>query len=238
MNLFWNHKKVLMTGGTSGLGRALAIQLTALGAQVVVVARGLNRLENLSHEFTIHPLQADMGRKEDILQIAGEALGILGDIDVLINNASTLGSTPLQLLLDSSCEDLEHVLQTNLMGPFRLTKAILPHMLLKDSGLIVNISSDAAVSAYPTWGGYSVSKAALDHLSRIWAEELKETGIRILSIDPGDMHTPMHLAAIPDADVASLYQPDEVATDLLRFLSLPLGTDVRYHADSWRKDIN
>lgn len=97
----------------------------------------------------------------------------LGDVDILFNVASYLGQTPLRLLVDTDCEDMEQVLQTNVIGPFRLTKALLPSMLLKQKGLVVNISSDAAMNAYPTWGSYSISKAASDHQSRIFDEELK-----------------------------------------------------------------
>lgn len=130
---------------------------------------------------------------------------------------------------------MEKLLQTNVLGPFLLAKAVLPTMILNKRGLIVNISSDAAVGAYPTWGGYSISKIALDHLSRIWHEELKAENIQFLSIDPGDMNTAMHLAAIPDADISALYEPARVAGDLLTFLSKTKNFEqVRYGADEWR----
>ena len=136
-----------------------------------------------------------------------------------MNNASTLGVTPLQLLLDTDCETFESVLQTNLIGPFRLTKAALPSLLLNGEGTVVNISSDAAVNGYAKWGAYGVSKAGLDQLSRVWSAELAEHGVRFVSIDPGDMNTPMHAAAIPDADFASLKNPRTAALELLEFLS-------------------
>ncbi len=129
----------------------------------------------------------------------------------MIHNASTLGKVPLDLLLDTECEDLEQVLAVNLVGPFRLTKAIAGSMALRGRGLIVHISSDAAVSAYPRWGAYGVSKAALDHLARTWAAELAGTGVRVLSVDPGEMRTKMHADAIPDADPASLADPSDIA---------------------------
>ena len=147
--------------------------------------------------------------------IVAEALSTLGGVDVLVNNASELGRTPLRLLVDTESEDFELALQTNLLGPFRLTRAILPDMLLRRRGLVINISSDAAVSAYPTWGVYSASKAALRHLTRIFAEELREQGIRFVSADPGDMRTPMHFAAIPDADPDELLEPAESARRIL-----------------------
>src|SRR6185436_3327475 len=113
------------------------------------------------------------------------------------------------------------VLQVNLAGPFRLTRAILGSMLLRNKGTIVFVSSDAAVEGYPTWGAYGASKAGLDHLARVWAAELAGTGVRVVALDPGDMDTPMHAAAIPDADPATLARPEDVAArvaDLLREL--------------------
>ena len=111
----------------------------------------------------------------------------------------------------SVAQDLEHVLQVNLVGPFRLSKVIAGSMALRGRGIIVNISSDAAVEAYPTWGAYGIAKAGLDHLSRIWAAELEETGVRMISVDPGEMNTVMHADAIPDADPSSLADPNDVA---------------------------
>jgi NAD(P)-dependent dehydrogenase (short-subunit alcohol dehydrogenase family) len=102
-------------------------------------------------------------------------------------------------------------LAVNLVGPFRLTRVLAGPMVLAGSGTIVNISSDAAVQAYPKWGAYGVSKAALDHLGRIWAAELEGTGVRVLTIDPGEMNTRMHADAVPDADPATLQDPLAVA---------------------------
>ncbi len=147
-----------------------------------------------------HALSADIGDKHAILPLAGAANGLVGPIDVLVHNASALGPTPLSLLLDTDCEDLERVLEVNVIGPFRLSKAIAGSMALRKSGVIVHVSSDAAVNPYPHWGAYSASKAASDHLARIWAVELAERGVGVFSVDPGDMDTEMHAAAIPDAD--------------------------------------
>src|SRR6185369_17167166 len=116
------------------------------------------------------------------------------------NNASTLGPVPLRLLLDTDCEDLEQALAVNLVGPFRLTKVVLGQMVLRGRGLVVNVTSDAALEAYPRWGAYGASKAALEQLGRVWAAELQETGVRVLAVDPGEMDTRMHADAIPDAD--------------------------------------
>jgi NAD(P)-dependent dehydrogenase (short-subunit alcohol dehydrogenase family) len=142
----------------------------------------------------------------------------VGPIDILIHNASTLGKTPLPLLFDTDCEDLERVLQVNLIGPFRLTKAIAGSMVLRRRGLVVHISSDAAVNAYPGWGAYGVSKAALDHLSRSWAAELEGTGVRVLSIDPGEMNTKMHADAMPEADPSTLADPADIAARIVAMI--------------------
>jgi NAD(P)-dependent dehydrogenase (short-subunit alcohol dehydrogenase family) len=139
----------------------------------------------------------------------------------LINNASTLGPSPLRLLLDTDCEDLERALAVNLVGPFRLTKALAGSMALRGRGLVVNISSDAAVETYPRWGAYGASKAALDQLSRVWAAELAGTGVRVLAVDPGEMNTRLHAEAMPEADPASLADPAAVARRILALIAAP-----------------
>ena len=126
---------------------------------------------------------------------------------------------PLIPLADTECEDLEHALAVNLVGPFRLTKALFGALASSAregrGALVVNISSDAAVSAYPEWGAYGASKAALAHLSAIWDVEAAPQGIRFLAVDPGDMDTPMHAAALPDTDPATLKRPEDSAAELI-----------------------
>ncbi len=225
---YWKNKKVFITGGTSGLGKALALQLDALEAQVAVLARTEKNLKTLAQNHPrIVEIQGDVSQKESIYPIVAETHSRLGDIEVLIHAASYLGATPLRLLVDTECEDMEQVLQTNVLGPFRLTKAFLPAMLLKQRGVVVNISSDAAVNAYEHWGSYSISKAAIDHQSRIFDEELKAQGIRFQSIDPGDMNTPMHFAAIPDANPDELRDPAESASKILQLIANQDFTPVR-----------
>lgn len=236
---FWSGKRVLVTGGSQGLGRGLSRALLDLGAQVVAVARTESYLRALSEELpSIQTIQSDVGDKHSIYPLVGEAVARLGGIDVLINNASYLGETPLRLLMDTDCEDLELIYQVNVLAPFRLAKAVAPGMLLRGNGLIVNISSDAAIGAYPQWGGYSVSKAAVDHLSRVFDAELREHGVRTLCVDPGDMNTRMYRSALPGADYSSLSNPETVANDLATTLPLLLGEDrVRYSASEWREYV-
>jgi len=230
----------MVTGASRGLGRALAEQLAAAGARVVLVARSEPELARATDAIVArggeaHGLVADVGRKEDVYPLVGAAAALVGPIDLLVHNASSLGPTPLRLLLDTECEDFSQVLETNLVGPFRLSKVVAGSMALRKTGTIVHISSDASVNAYENWGAYSVSKAALDHLSRIWAAELAERGVRVLSIDPGEMDTAMHREALPDADPATLARPAAVAARIVELLQggmVPSGS--RVEAQSWR----
>lgn len=235
-----SRKSAMVTGASRGLGRALAEQLAAAGARVVLVARSEPELFEVvtairSSGGEAHALAFDVARKEDVYPLTGAAAALVGPIDLLIHNASSLGPTPLRLLLDTECEDLSAVLETNLLGPFRLSRAIGGSMALRKAGTILHVSSDASVNAYERWGAYSVSKAALDHLSRLWAVELAERGVRVLSVDPGEMDTEMHRQALPEADPKSLARPEQVAArivELLRADSVPSGS--RVEAQSWR----
>jgi len=216
----------LVTGGSRGLGAALGRKLAAAGARVVLVARHQHPLEEVVADIRAaggeaHAIVADVADKEATHAIAGQAAALVGPIDLLINNASTLGPVPLRLLLDTDCEDLEQALAVNLVGPFRLTKVVLGSMVLRGRGLVVNVTSDAAVEPYPRWGAYGASKAALEQLTRVWAAELAGTGVRVLTVDPGEMNTLMHAQAIPEADPATLADPTLVAVRILDALGTP-----------------
>ena len=215
--------RVAVTGGTSGLGLALVRALQARGAQVAFVARDAQRVQRVAAELPgTHGIAADIASKDDTHRIAMQITAALGGLDVLVNNASSLGPVPLALLADTDCEALEAALATNLVGPFRLTKALLGALGAAAregrKALVVNITSDAAVSAYPQWGAYGASKAALAHLGRIWNEELREHGVRVTNFDPGDMDTPLHALALPDADPATLKKPADSARELLTLI--------------------
>lgn len=215
--------RVAVTGGTSGLGLALVHALHARGARVAFVARDAARVARTAASLPgTHGIVGDVARKHDTHRIALQIHSALGGLDVLIHNASSLGPVPLRLLADTDCEDLEAALATNLVGPFRLTKAVLGALgAAARAGRpahVLNIGSDAAITPYPGWGAYGASKAALQHLSRIWDEELREHGVRVSAVDPGDMDTPLHALAVPDADPATLKRPDDAAREVLQQL--------------------
>jgi NAD(P)-dependent dehydrogenase (short-subunit alcohol dehydrogenase family) len=215
---------VVITGGTSGLGLALVREAHAAGAELAFIARHRDGVERVTRELPgVHGIVGDISRKDDIHPIAIQVLGALGGVDVLVNNASSLGPVPLAPLADTPCEDLEVALATNVLGPFRLTKTLLGSLAWSARAgrhpLVVNISSDAAINAYPNWGAYGASKAALHHLSRIWNDELVGEGIRVVSFDPGDMDTPLHALAMPEADPGALKRPEDAARELAEVLA-------------------
>jgi NAD(P)-dependent dehydrogenase (short-subunit alcohol dehydrogenase family) len=220
--------RIAITGGTSGLGHALVREWRARGATVAFVARGTEGIRHVAGELPgTFGIAGDVSRKDDIYPMATQILGALGGLDVLVNNASSLGPVPLALLGDTACEEFETALLTNLLGPFRLTKALLGALAASArdgrGGVVMNIVSDAAVTAYPNWGAYGASKAALAQMSRIWHEELRAEGVRVLTIDPGDMDTPLHARALPDADPATLLRPAEAATRVADVIAAELA---------------
>ena len=212
--------RVAVTGDTSGLGLALVRALSARGARVAFVARGRERVQRVAADCPgSHGIIGDVSLQNGIYPIAVQILGALGGLDVLINNASDLGPAALKRLGDTDCEEVERALATNLLGPFRLTKAVLGALSASAregrGALVVNVSSDAAITPYPMWGAYAASKAALRHMSAIWDAELDGQGVRVLSLDPGDMDTPLHAQAMPDADRASLKRPETAALEVI-----------------------
>lgn len=239
--LNFNGKSVLITGGSRGLGKALALSLSSRGAKVVLVAREKSKLDEAVKDIRrdggiAFGIVADVGEKESIYPVVGQAAALAGPIDILINNASTLGPVPLRLIPDTDCEDFERALQVNTVGPFRLIKAVIGSMVLRQTGVVVNISSDAAVEPYPSWGVYSASKAALDHLTRIAALEFAGTSVRFFSVDPGEMDTMMHAEAMPDANAESLQAPSAVAEKIALMIqhSGRIESGARLVASDWK----
>jgi NAD(P)-dependent dehydrogenase (short-subunit alcohol dehydrogenase family) len=215
--------RVAVTGGTSGLGLALVRALRARGAHVAFVARNAANVRAVAHTIPgSRGIVGDVSNKDETHRIAMRITAALGGLDVLIHNASSLGPVPLALLADTDCEDLEAALATNLVGPFRLTKALLGALAAaaRDGGapLLIHIGSDAASTPYARWGAYGAAKAALVQMSRIWDEELRPHGIRSLAVDPGDMDTPLHALAVPDADPATLKRPADAAEEIVALI--------------------
>jgi NAD(P)-dependent dehydrogenase (short-subunit alcohol dehydrogenase family) len=211
-------KYALITGGSQGLGRQLANDFAQEGvAGIAIVARHikyLNEVRDQIHE--IHPstkvlvIAGDMSRQEDIERITAITLDeFKGHLDILVNNASTIGPSPMPYLLDYPVEEFRNVINTNLVGPFLMIKKVLPAMI-EYGGSIINVTSDAGAIGYPGWGAYGISKFGIEGMSQTWAAELDGSGVRVNYIDPGNMNTAMHRAAEPDEDPTQWADPEQV----------------------------
>jgi NAD(P)-dependent dehydrogenase (short-subunit alcohol dehydrogenase family) len=221
MNL--RESAVIITGASRGLGAALAEQLGRAGAPLVLVARDREALVEVAerirrHGGEAHPVVADLTAPDAAVRIAGTAGALVGPPEMVIHNAGSLGPVPLASLADTSDAGFEEALATNLLAPFRLTRALVGAMALRGRGTVVLVSSDAATHPYPGWGAYGVSKAALEHLGRIWQAELSGTGVRFLTVDPGEMDTRMHRQAMPETNPSDLPGPEEAAARVLALL--------------------
>jgi NAD(P)-dependent dehydrogenase (short-subunit alcohol dehydrogenase family) len=218
MTAFENTSPVaILTGGSRGFGRALAAALLDRGWTVVADARRAAELEataaalNSPRFIALAGDVSDPAHREALLAAAGAA----GRLRLLVNNASRLGPSPLPVLADYPAGDLRALYDVNVFAPLALMQAALP-ALTEHGGVIVNLTSDAAVQAYEGWGGYGSSKAALDHLSAILGAE--NPGIGVYAFDPGDMRTEMHQAAFPGEDISDRPEPESVVPALLRLL--------------------
>ena len=237
----FENRVVLVTGGSRGLGRALALAFAREGARLAICARGRDDLDAVAAEARalgadVLEVTADLAVNRDVERVAVLTLEKFGRVDVLINNASELGPTPLPLLADYPPHLFEHVMRVNLNTPFHLAWSLLGGMLQRRDGVIINVTSDVAIHGYPQWGAYSVSKAALEGLTRTWAAELEGSGVRMHVVDPGDMRTAMHAAALPDDDPAGLADPVEVAEAFVALAAgdVPAGGDRVEAADVLR----
>lgn len=211
-------KYALITGGSQGLGRQLAIDFALEGAAgISIVARRrkyLNEVRDRIHEMCpstkVLVIEADMSIQIDIERITAITLGeFRGRLDILVNNASTVGRSHMPYLLDYPVEDFCYVINTNLVGPFLMIKKILP-ALIENGGSIINVTSDAGTIGYPGWGAYGISKFGIEGMSQTWAAELEGSGVRINYVDPGNMNTAMHRAAEPDEDPTQWANPEDV----------------------------
>ena len=202
----------LITGASRGLGREIAGEFARRGASLILTARGAEALEEaarvLQRETDVVALAGDVADPIHAERLVRAGLARLGRIDILINNASVLGPSPMPPLEALPPEVLVEIFRANVAAPLHLAQLVLPQMRARRRGVIVNVTSDAGIEAYPGWGGYGVSKAALEHLSRILAAEIAGTGIRVYVVDPGDMNTEMHRQAEPGVDLSHLPRPD------------------------------
>jgi NAD(P)-dependent dehydrogenase (short-subunit alcohol dehydrogenase family) len=229
MTAFDNTSPVaIVTGASRGFGRAVTAALLDRGWTVVADARRAADLDATAKALNSPRLVAIPG---DVTDPAHRAALIVAAIDagalqLLVNNASRLGPSPQPALADYLAADLRAVYNTNVFAPLALIQAALP-ALTATHGVIVNLTSDAAVEAYEGWGGYGSSKAALDHLSAILGAENPAVGV--YAFDPGDMRTEMHQAAFPGEDISDRPEPESVVPALLRLLDTrpPAG---RYRA--------
>jgi len=213
----------IVTGGSRGLGKALARELLSHGLHVIIDGRNAAALEGARDELR---------RYGDVTAIAGDvsdpehahalvaAAKQLGRLDLLVNNASTLGAVPLPRIDGLTREAFDRLFAVNLFAPIHLMQHAL-RLMQRSGGVatIVNVTSDAAVETYPTWGGYGATKIGLEHVSRVLAAELEGAKVRVLVVDPGEMNTQMHHDAIPGADPQTLRDPGEAARALLRAIA-------------------
>lgn len=228
MNGYHSQRTILITGASRGLGLALARQLAQDGWTLIINGRGSAALEAARAELAQHTqvaaISGDVTDNTHRLALAAVARKF-GGLDAIINNASYLGPSPQPALLDYPLDVLEDVYQANLIAPLGILQAVRDQ--LKEDARIINVTSDAGREAYEGWGGYGSSKAALEHLSAILAEENPQW--RVYWVDPGDMQTQMHQEAFPDEDISDRPLPEASVPGFLALLEgdLPSG---RYQA--------
>jgi NAD(P)-dependent dehydrogenase (short-subunit alcohol dehydrogenase family) len=230
-----NNPIAVITGASRGLGRALAAGLAREGFTVIIDARDADRLQAAAQTIraaggTVIAVPGDItdpAHRAALLAAAQAA----GGADLLINNAGTLGASPLPALADYPAGELRDAFEANVIAPIALTQLLLP-LLRARGGAVLNITSDAAVEAYAGWGGYGAAKAALEQASRVLAAE--EPGLRVWWADPGDLRTDMHQRAFPDEDISDRPEPESVIPAFTRLVGQRLPRSQRLPSGRYR----
>lgn len=224
--IWMNNKTALVTGGTSGIGNAIVRLFIQNGWNVATCGRNTGVIARMQSELGDNAflgLTADIRLENHVANILEETRRRFGGIDVCVLNAGTLGPAPLPAVLDTDLLDLRRTYETNVFANFNMLKKVTG--ILRLPGLIVHITSDAAVQPYPGWGAYGSSKAAMRQLVEVLREESRGTGLKAINFDPGDVDTEMHALAIPDADRNALRKTTEVALELYAAVLKELGVN-------------
>jgi NAD(P)-dependent dehydrogenase (short-subunit alcohol dehydrogenase family) len=240
MNMLKN-KVVMITGASKGLGRELALQFAREGARLAICGRNEAPLREVEMDLRAHGAEvvavaADVSIAKDVDRFVSVTEEAFGRIDVLINNASIFGPGT-RILADYPEDDFLEVLKVNAFNPFIVTKRVLPGMLMRNEGSVINLTSEAGKTGFAEWGAYGISKFAVEGLTQTWADELQETGVRVNMVDPGEMNTDMHDEAVPNCDYP-LAEPNE-HMDVFLYLASDAARDVsgsRFEAQEFQWD--
>jgi NAD(P)-dependent dehydrogenase (short-subunit alcohol dehydrogenase family) len=212
-----NTRTAVITGGSRGFGRALTTGLTGQGWLVVIDGRDAGALKAVAESTGAVAVPGDVTDAAHRVELVGAARSRSGRLDLLVNNAGGLGPSPLPSVAGYPLDELESLFRVNVTAPLGLVQLALP-LLRESAGAVVNVTSDAAVEAYPGWSGYGSTKAALEQASRVLSAE--EDSVRVWWFDPGDMRTAMHQEAFPGEDISDRPEPETVVPAVLRLVDL------------------
>ncbi len=239
-------KTAIVTGGGRGIGRATALTLAANGADVVVAARTQREIEETAEAIEALgrrslAIPADVSDPDDVDQLVETTLGVFERIDILVNNAGII--RPIDWVVETDVDDWLYNIEVNLMSVFLCSRAVLPDMMARESGKIINVSTGSAISVVPTWSAYAASKAGVDHLTRVLAAEMRPYKIQVNAIYPGLVDTKLaekiRISPVTEAIAAEttgrflsyqagkgMLRPPEEPAQLILWLASPLTDDI------------